>query len=143
MKDIRELATAIVAIDWAGLEDGNETASKHFHSVRNEIFKLDKADAINLLLEVMQARVLEMMYPRSIYSELLQFNRMYHSYSSFGENKNENEGTETDLWYQLFIKIDTMAKYRDNKHFGLPMGSALDLIEPLKQEFLINKKISK
>lgn len=142
MKDVKELAIAISQLDFAAMENGMHSEHDRFHAIRCQVMQMEKADAIHLLFEVMQAKVLNLQYPKSIFAELLKFDRMYHAYLSFKPSGEQLPASndDPDLWHDLAVKIDTMARYRDNKHFGLPMGEITDLIEPLRQQYLLRKK---
>ncbi len=141
MNSVKELAKCIASIDWAGFQTDHPEAGAHYDLAVNELMKLDKHEAISLVLEVMEAKILNMAYPRTHFSELLEFDRLSMAYSSFkpSEKSTDTENQEDDLWYVLLTKLDAMAKYRDNKHFGLPMNNVSDLVEPLKHEFTISK----
>ncbi len=141
MKTAQELAQQLAQIHWSKVQSDCPHENEKVAHLRSIVLKMDKADAVNLLLEVMEARILSILYPSyPLFSEMAQFDRMYHSYPSFvapGAPRDE----DTDHWLNLCVKLDTMAKYRDNKHFGLPMGQIHDMISVVKQEYELKKVI--
>lgn len=140
MQNIQELAKAISKISWAGVQSDNPEDNEAFHFLKTEVLKLDKCEAVSLLFEVMEAQQLNWAYPHTVFSELLSFSRMSQAYTSFvpGDDTGQKD-KQTDDWYDLCIKLDAMARYRDNKHFGLPMGQIFDLIGTVASEFTLTK----
>jgi len=141
MNTIQELAKQIVKIDWAGVQSDSVEANEQFQYLKQHVLRLTKFEAVSLLFEVMEAQLLNIAFPRTIFSEMLEFPRMNHAYLSFVPSNGEPKKPEDfDPWFDLCVKLDTMARYQDNKHFGLPMGDIYDLINSISHEFTITKK---
>ena len=140
MKTPQELAQAIAGVDWPGVQADSPDANEQLHFIRSVILKMDKTDAVNMLLEVLEVKCLNSLYPGSIFSEMLRFERMYHSYPSFVPVDSEPlQNEDRNTWFELLVKLNSMAQYKDNRHFGLPMSQAQNIIAVMKQDYELKK----